>query len=102
MVIDPITKLSKTIQRTDGSLVRITATAMFGEGLHQSVDVYVHKKPTLDADWILCNDRPHPDWKSMSREDYINHGRSEKFQAVSHGEILGVSTMIGKPMSTLQ
>jgi hypothetical protein len=34
----------------------------------------------------------------MAVDDYIMHGRSEILQSVSPGEILKLTSMIGKPM----
>lgn len=93
-----VTKLTRTLLREDGSEVKIVAEAFFGSGLTLSIGVYVHRRETPKHDWVLCNDRPHPDWKNMSRADYINHGRSEMLQTVSPGEILKMTSAIGKPM----
>jgi hypothetical protein len=96
------TKITKDIARPDGSIVRVVAQEFYGAGLKRSVDVYALYKETPDHDWKLCSDRPHPNWKVMARGDYINFGRSELFQKVSHGEILGLIKFLGKPMSLLQ
>ena len=92
-----ITKVTQVIQREDGSEVRIIAQACFGLGLTRSIDVYVHHRESPDHDWKLCSDRPHPDWREMSVDDYIKHGRSEMLQMVSPGEILKATSEIGKP-----
>jgi hypothetical protein len=94
-----VTKFSKIIQRKDGSEVKIVAEAFFGSGLTRSIGVYVLRRENPKHDWALCSDRPHPDWKTMSRDDYIHHGRSEMLQRVSHGEILKAASAIGKPLS---
>jgi len=96
--MDTITKVTQVLQRKDGSEVRIVANAMYGTGLHMSVDVYVHRRPSPESDWELCSDMPHPNWRTMSVAEYIERGRSPKLQAVTHGEILKVASMIGKPM----
>lgn len=93
------TKITQILQREDGSEVKIVATAMFGEGLHRSVDVYVHKRQSEKHEWILLSDRPHPDWRAMSVDDYIKGGRSEMLQTVSIGELFRAMDLIGKPMS---
>lgn len=93
------TKVTKIIQRDDGSEVKIVAQAYFGSGLHRSVGVDVFRRADPNSNFELCNDRPHPDWKTMPVEEYCRHGRSEKFQAASNGEILGVASLIGKPMA---
>jgi hypothetical protein len=94
-----VTKITQVIQRDDGSEVRIVAQACFGAGLHRSIDVYVHSRQSSAHDWTLCSDSPHPDWKSMSVEDYVKHGRSPMLQAVSHGELLRAMSLIGAPMA---
>jgi hypothetical protein len=96
-----ISKLTVIITRGDGSQARIVATAMYGIGLHRSVDVYVHRRASCEHQWQLCSKSPHPNFKSMSREEYIHHGRSEMFQTVSHGEIFKVVGLIGKPTALL-
>jgi hypothetical protein len=98
MESNEITKITQVIQRDDGSEVRIVAQACFGAGLHRSIDVYVHSRQSVAHDWILCSDRPHPDWKSMSVEDYVKHGRSPMLQAVSYGELLRAMNAIGAPI----
>lgn len=98
---DPITKVTQLIERPDGSEIRIVATAYFGAGLHRSIGVDVFRRAIAGDDWVLLSDRPHPDWRAMSVDDYINNGRSEVRQAVSWGEIFKVTSLIGKPMSCL-
>lgn len=92
----PITKVTQILQRQDGSEVRITAETMFGAGLHPSLDIVVHKRGSPTQPWVLCNDRPHPDWRTMSVDDYVKFGRSEALQTVNHGEILKVANQLGK------
>lgn len=92
------TKVTRIIPRADGSEVKLVAQAYFGAGLHRSVGVDVFRRESPDHDWKLCSDRPHPDWRKMSVAEYDKHGRAEKFQAASHGEILAVANAIGKPI----
>ena len=99
---DTITKITQVFQRKDGSEARIVATACYGSGLHLSVDVYVHRRESPAHTWQLCSNRPHPDWRSMSVNEYVRHGRSEMLQTVSPGEIMKVKSAIGKPMSYLE
>ncbi len=90
--------VSRIIPRTDGSEVRIVAQAYFGSGLHCSVGVDVFRRQSATENWKLCSDRPHPNWRKMSVDEYVKHGRSEKFQAASHGEILAMASEIGAVM----
>lgn len=93
------TKVTQTFLRDDGAEVKIVATAYFGRGDHQSIGVDVFRRPDPDATFELCNDRPHPDWRTMSVDEYRQRGRSEKLQAASPAEILSVVSLIGKPIS---
>lgn len=97
-----ITKATQVIQRQDGSEVRIIAQKCFGAGLHESTDVMVHRRTDASSQWQLCNNRPHPKWRSMSVAEYDKNGRSEALQAVSAGEILRVLNLLGKPMISVQ
>lgn len=97
-----ITKVTQLIEREDGSQARIVATAMFGEGLHPSTDLYVLRRESAKHQWQLCNNRPHPEFKAMSREDYLKFGRSELLRTVSIGELLKVTSMIGTPLTDHQ
>ncbi len=86
----------KLIQRKDGSEVKIVAQEFFGAGLARSVGVHVLHRENPSDNWKLCNDRPHPDWRTMSVEEYVQHGRSEMLQTVSVGEILTVVGALAK------
>jgi len=98
---EPITKLTRIIPRADGSEVKIVAQRMYCVGLHASTDVYVLRRESPEHDWTYCSDRPHPDWRTMSVAEYIDHGRSPMLQTVSIAEILKLTSMLGKPMSSL-
>lgn len=93
-----VTKVTQIIERKDGSQVKIVASLMFGSGLHSSIDTYVHRRDSEEHEWVLCGDKPHPDWRKMSIDDYIKNGRSEMLKAVSPGEILKARSQLGKPM----
>lgn len=83
--------VKRILQRSDGSEVRISADPCVGLGLKVSVNVYVHFRSNPSEEWKLASDRPHPDWRTMSVDDYIKRGRSQMLQLVSHGEIFSVS-----------
>lgn len=91
---NPITQLTQILDRPDGSQARIVAQVFFGAGLHRSVGVYVHRRDKPDAPWILCSDRPHPDWKQMPLEEYKKRGRSEMLRTVTPGEILKLTSAL--------
>lgn len=87
-------KITQIIQRANGSEVRIVAENFYGSGLTRSVGVYVHRRESDNAPWMLTNDRPHPDWREMSVDEYIKRGRSEMLRTVSIGEILKVTSAL--------
>ncbi|MDF8363366.1 MULTISPECIES: hypothetical protein [Achromobacter] len=84
-------KVTRILQRADGSEVRITAEPYAERNLEVSTHVYVHFRSNPSEPWQLASDRPHPDWRTMPRDDYIKYGRSKMLQLVSHGEIFSVS-----------
>src|SRR5690554_4201962 len=96
-----IRKVTKIFPRDNGTEARVVAYSTPNIGIGFSIGFYVHRRESPDHDWWLCSDRPHPDWKKMSREEYLAIGRSEALQAVSHGEILSVLSLLGQPMSAL-
>ena len=98
---DAVSKITQILPRKDGSEVKIVAQAFWGIGMERSVGVYVHRRESPDHPWKLCSDQPHPDWRTMSVDEYDKHGRSEMLQAVSNGELLRAMSWIGQPMSAL-
>lgn len=98
-----ITKITHELTRGDGSQVRIVVQQFFGLDMTQPpyIDIYVLQRPDQVAPWRVLNDRPHPDWRSMSVDDYIKRGRSELLQTVSFGEIMRLTFLIGKPIAVL-
>ena len=88
------------IRRADGSEAKIVAREYFGAGLTRSVGVDVFRRANATGQWTLCNDRPHPDWRSMSVDEYVRHGRSEMLQTVSLGEMLKTVTALNNPQGT--
>ncbi|MEQ5461800.1 hypothetical protein, partial [Escherichia coli] len=71
---DPITKLTQTLQRDDGSQVRIVAQRGYGSGLTASLDVYVLRRDSSESNWSLCGKDPHPEWRKMSVDEYQKFG----------------------------
>ncbi len=81
-------KAQQTITRPNGAEVKIVAEECFGAGLHRSVSVFVLYRGSNAEEWSLASDRPHPDWRSMSVEEYKRHGRSKMLQVATPAEIL--------------
>ena len=55
-----ITRAERSLRRVNGSECKIVAQAMFGAGLHQSIDVMVFRRESASEAWELCGDRPDP------------------------------------------
>jgi len=64
------------------------------DGVDVSVDVYVLHRESPAHEWRVANNRPHPNWRRMSVNEYIKHGRSEMLQIASPCEILKVSRAV--------
>lgn len=96
--VNEITKITQFLRRSDGTEVRIVAEAFFGRGLHRSVGVMVHQRENVGGDWVLRSNTPHPDWRSMSVQEYKEKGKSPMLQTVSSGELLRAISLIGTPM----
>lgn len=89
----PIQRIAVEFERPDGSLARIVTTAN---------DHYVHtRKNEQEKYGNLCSKTPHPNIKKMSRQEYLDYGKSEELKAVTIQEILKVASLIGKPLSYL-
>jgi hypothetical protein len=87
-------KVEQVLQRVDGSEVKIVADACTGIGLTSSIWVHVHRREAPGHAWELMGDRPHPDWRKMSVDEYIKHGRPEMLQVAAMGEILKVTNAL--------
>lgn len=94
--------VTQVLDRKDGSQVKIVAKEMYGAGLHRSVGVSVFRRASPEQAWEYLSDRPAPNWREMSVDDYVKHGRPPMLQAVTHGEIFRVVGMLGKPMSSFE
>lgn len=81
-------RVENLIERPDGSEVKIVAQPSFGLDGKFTADVFVLGRESVKHDWRVLSDRPHPDWRSMSVDEYTKRGRSEVLQAVTHGQIL--------------
>jgi hypothetical protein len=95
------TRVMRDILRPDGRQVRIVAQTMFGAGLHPSADVYVLRRDSEAQRWHRCSDRPATNWREMPLEQYTREGRSEMLQTVSIGELLSVTSLLGRPLSEI-
>lgn len=87
---DEVMKLEKFLMSPTGQGVRMLAQAYVGRGLDIGIGLDVFVKDTPDSAWRLCRNSPHPDWRSMSVDDYITRGRPEWLKYVSHGQAIQI------------
>lgn len=83
-------KVDKVLDRANGSQVKIVAQECFAPDQTRSVDVYVLVRDNPESQWRSTSNSPHPDWRKMSVDEYVDHGRSEMLQLATPGEILSV------------
>lgn len=86
--------VEQVMQRKDGSEVKVVAQAFFGSGLTCSIGVHVLHRANPESAWNLASDRPHPDWRNMSVDEYVKRGRSEMLRVASIGEMLRATTAL--------
>lgn len=98
--MNTISKITHIIQRNNGSEIKIVAQACFGSGLHMSIDSYFLHRQNSNSQWRLLSKDKHPNADKMSRAEYLENGRPEFLQYLSHGEILKVTSLIGQPMGS--
>lgn len=93
---NPITKVTQTFQRADGSEARITATqdAIFGGKTH----ILVERRDGPDELWCACSTLPHPDWREMSVDEYQQRGRPEHLQTVTFAEMVKTTALLGRDL----
>lgn len=84
-------KNEQILTRADGSQVKIVAELFTSPSVDFSIGNYVLFRPNAESKWSLCGDRPHPDHRSMSVDEYVKHGRPEMLQVASIAEILKVN-----------
>jgi len=84
-------KLERLLPQADGTEVKLVGQTMYGSGLTLSVDVFALHRESANQPWRKLNDLPHPDWRSMSVDEYQKRGRSEMLKRIGHGPILAMS-----------
>ncbi len=98
--MNTISKITHILQRDNGSQIKIVAQACFGSGLHMSIDSYFLHRKNSNSQWRLLSKNKHPNANKMSRSEYLEKGRPEFLQYLSHGEILKVTSLIGQPIGS--
>ncbi len=84
-------KIERIITRCDGSAVKIVGEEFKNFRGHYDSFFYAFRRESPGRPWKLLSDRPHPNWRSMSVDEYVKHGRSELHQAVRHSEMISVA-----------
>lgn len=97
-----ITKITRIFERSDNSEVKIVAEEFIGAGLTRSIGYYIHRRDKPGQEWTLCGNTPHPEWRTMSVDEYRRVGRPEMLRFVSWGEILQTISMIGAPLESIE
>lgn len=94
---NPITKVTQIFQRADGSEARITASmdALLPD---RTRHIRVDRRGGPDEPWKECSTLPHPDWLSMSVDEYKQHGRPEHLQTVTFAEMVKTSALLGRDL----
>ena len=85
---DLTSKDPRHIVRDDGSEIWINVSSMCGPSLKQEIDVYVLCRTGPSKEWRVASTERPWNWHTMSVDDYFKHGRSEKMNLASHGEVL--------------
>lgn len=94
-------RLERLLPQKNGSEVKLIGQALSGSGISLSVDVFALHRESADKSWRRLSDQPHPDWRSMSVEEYVERGRSELHQLVGHGPILAMAHEVRRQQSML-
>lgn len=96
--IDNAKTTVRTLTKTDGTQIRLTATMCPRLGGHgMDVDIFADARPGADQPWARVSDRPHPDWRAMSVQAYVERGRSQLLQLLgSPGQLLALSRHVHK------
>lgn len=102
-VQDPITKVTHVMRDEDGTEFRIVGELCIGFN-EANVDYYIHRRANAEQRWELLSKDPHPDWRTMSVDDYVKHGRSPLLQALSFPKLfklMAALKLLGMPKNTL-
>lgn len=102
MANDTITKIEKTFECESGEQSRLTVYLASRPGGSALVGVYGHHRANDSEPWSLCSENPHPDWKSMSVDEYEKRGRSELLQYIKRSDIFKYSAMLGQPLEAVR
>lgn len=83
-------RIERVLTRADGTEVRITAHDYIGAGMTRLVGVNIYRRRSPGEDWVKLSPDPAYGWKAMTVQEYLEKGRPESMQVVSHGEVLSL------------
>lgn len=92
------THIEVTLDRPHGAQVRIVGNLDFGVNLVPRKSMHVLRRNQPTENWVLCSDAKPEGWKQMPRAEYLQHGRSEMFQAVTVPEFMKAGSALGRPL----
>lgn len=97
-----MSRVEQVLQRTDGSEVKIVAHTIcsFLEDT-PSVETFVLWRESSKHDWQYASEQPHPNWRSMSVDEYIKHGRPKMLQVTTFGERVRVAQLLRSQLDKL-
>lgn len=87
--VPKVRTITKHIHRDDGTEVKMVAFDHGGRGQKKDHKISVYRRD--GTDWSLCSKEPAPGWKSMPRDEYLAHGRSELLRHVTFAEMVKFS-----------
>lgn len=83
-------KIEKTIERQDGSIVKIVAELFVSISGVKSISNWALTKSPVCKDWVLHTSDPIPrKWKGI--DDYMANGRPKMLRIVSIAEVLKIN-----------
>lgn len=98
--IDTGKKIIRVFTRKDNSQARIVSEVFtyFNAPNAWYLDTFVQRRDSPLAEWVTLSNRPPLNYRNMSVDEYLKHGRPEVFKAVSIAEILLVRNIFYERM----
>lgn len=89
-----MSRVEHIIPTANGTQHKIIAESFFDAVHGRQTSFYVLSRPHPASPWTYLSERPHPDWRSMSVDEYLKNGRSEALNAVGSAEVLKALIML--------
>ncbi len=91
-----MSRVEHIIPTTNGAQHKIIAESFIDPVHGRQTSFYVLSRPHPASPWTYLSERPHPDWRSMSVDEYLKNGRSEALNAVGSAEVMKALSMLEK------